>query len=342
MQPYPDRPPHPAVRRGSRSQLHVVQIAVFAILSFCGVEIVLAGSLPTSDFHLSEAASQILNQLYGGQSEAALADARRMQSGLPAEPLGYLLEGEIRWWRVYCTSLEFRYNFLQLKRLPHADKDDPDLALASKEISLAESRIAGHETAEMHLYAGMGYALRARLMDLHGDRGGTARAGVRAREHFLRAKELDSKIADADFGLGLYNYYVDTLSGIARALRFFMGIPGGNKKEGITQLEHAIALGELTPIEARFYLSVNLRTYDREYERAAVLIEPLVREYPENPVFALMLANMYSLLNRKEKAEALFHAAESMPISDAECAAHVKEIAAAGLARLASVNSASN
>ena len=68
---------------------------------------------------------------------------------------------------------------------------------------------------------------------LRGESRNTARSGVRAREHLLRAKTLDPTLADADFGLGLYNYYVDTLSGIARILRFFMGIPGGSKQEGI-------------------------------------------------------------------------------------------------------------
>jgi hypothetical protein len=291
--------------------------------------------LPSSqNWHLPPAAEQILHDLYSGNTDAALAGAQQIQAETPDAPLGYLLEGEVRWWRIYCSSLEYHYNFLELRRLPHATKDDSDLLLAAKEIEIAEKNLATHETAELHLYAGMGYALRARLMDLHGDHGGTARAGVRAREHFLRALEMDPLLADANFGLGLYNYYVDTLSGIARALRFFMGIPAGNKKEGLRQLENAIASGDLTRIEARYYLAINLRTYDREYGRAAELLEPLVREFPQNPVFTLMLANMNALLNRKEKANALFIAAQTMDISDANCAAHTKDVARIGIERL--------
>ena len=285
-------------------------------------------------WRLPAAAEQVLHDLYSGDTGAALAGATQIQSESPDSPLGYLLEGEVRWWRIYCTSLEYHYNFLELRHLPHATKDDSDLLLAAKEIELAEKNLAAHETAELHLYAGMGYALRARLMDLHGDHGGTARAGVRAREHFLRAEEMDPLLTDANFGLGLYNYYVDTLSGIARALRFFMGIPGGNKKDGIRQLQSAIASGDLTRVEARYYLAIDQRTYDREYERAAELLEPLVREFPQNPVFTLMLANMNALLDRKEKANALFVAAETMNISNANCAAHVKDVARIGIARL--------
>ena len=322
-------------RRRNRSLLNYgPRLTAILFLSFC-----LSGSAsqaqpPQQTWHLPADAAQALHDLYSGDSGAASSAALRLQAESPNDPLGYVIEGEVRWWHVYCTSLEYHFNFLEIKRLPHAAKDDPDLALATKVIALAEERLSEKETAPMHLYAGMGYALRARLMDLHGDHGGTARAGVRAREHFLHAKDLDPLLADADFGLGLYNYYVDTLSGIARALRFFMGIPGGNKKDGVRQLEHAIASGEMTSAEARFYLAINLRTYDREYERAEILLEPLVRDDPQNPIFALMLANMNSLLNRKEKAEALFRSAESMTVTDPACSAHVREIAAAGLAKL--------
>ena len=63
-----------------------------------------------------------------------------------------------------------------------------------------------------------------------------AHAGVVGRAEFLRALELDPEMADATAGVGLYNYYIDTLSAIARMLRFFMGLPGGNKQEGIRQM----------------------------------------------------------------------------------------------------------
>ena len=321
---------------------HAALLVLIVLIAATDAESIRAAQSPPQAWHLPPAAIEVLHDLYSGNTERATSAAIRMESDSPNDPLGYLLEGEVRWWRLYCASLEYHFNFLEMKHLPHAAKNDADLALATHEISLSESQLARTETAEMHLYAGMGYALRARLMDLHGDHGGTARAGVRAREHFLRAKELDPEMADADFGLGLYNYYVDTLSGIARALRFFMGIPGGSKKDGVRQLETAIAHGEMTGPEARFYLAVNLRTYDREYERAAVLLEPLARDYPQNPVFTLMLANMNSLLNRKEKAEALFRTAESMAVGDSACAARVKQISAAGIAKLAAAASNSN
>ena len=118
-----------------------------------------------------------------------------------------------------------------------------------------------------------------------------ARAGVEGRKHLLRCLELDPNMADADLGLGLYNYYVDTLSAMAKVLRFFMGIPGGDKRVGLRQLETAATKGELTQVEARFNMAKNLRNYDRDYARAAQAAAPLMVEYPENAVFLLLVGD---------------------------------------------------
>jgi len=151
---------------------------------------------------------------------------------------------------------------------------------------LAEAGLAKHESAEMHLYAGMAGGLASRMYGLRAENRAAARAGVRAREHFLRAFALDPSLADADMGLGLYNYYVDTLSTIARVLRFFMGIPGGSKEEGIRQLQLAMDHGQLTPALARYYLAINLHLFDQKYEQALQVVTPLVEKYPDNPIFS--------------------------------------------------------
>ena len=170
----------------------------------------------------------------------------------------------------------------------HREKQAADQAyvnLATKASVLADAQLKQHETGEMHLYAAMADSLQARLYSLRWENRATARVGVRAREHYERALALDPSLADAYLGLGLYNYYVDTLSTMARILRFMMGIPGGSKEEGIRQLHLAMLYGELTPAVARFYLAINLHNYDQRYEEALQVLRPLVEEYPQNPLF---------------------------------------------------------
>jgi hypothetical protein len=162
---------------------------------------------------------------------------------------------------------------------------------------------------------------------LRGENRNVARAAVTARTEFLRANQIDPQMADAKVGLGLYNYYVDTLSPIVKLLRFFMGIPGGNKKEGIRQLETGMDQGVLMAVEARFYLAKNLRTYDEQYSRAATIMEPLVTRYPHNPIFLLLLGNLNAELRRNTKASEYFHSALNSAIPDSACAIRTRDLA---------------
>jgi hypothetical protein len=200
--------------------------------------------------------------------------------------------------------------------------------------SLAEAAIAKSDTAEMELYAGLGLASRARLLGLRYDRTGVAHAGVDARKHLLRCLQLDPDMADANLGLGLYNYYVDTLSAMAKILRFFMGIPGGDKKVGLQQLETASTKGELTQMEARFNMAKSLRNYDRDYARAEEAAAPLLTKYPRNCIFLLLAGDIEQKLGHNEEAAARFRAAAEAPWDDSACGESAHKLAEEALASL--------
>ncbi len=276
----------------------------------------------------------ILDKIYSFDLQGAIEDARRMQAEQPDHPLGYLLEAEALWWRMWCTSAEFKYGMNDARHRAKLEADQHYMHLAEKISSLAAAQIKLHETAEMQFYAGTGDAMAARLYGLRGETRNVARAAVRGREHLLRAKTLDPELADADAGLGLYNYYVDTLSSIARVLRFLMGIPGGSKQEGIRLLEHAISDGVLTSNDARFYLALNLHRYDQQYEKALTVISPLAEKYPENPLFQLARGDLYAKLGRKDKALVCYRAAGTAKIQDTEFEKHVRELVRVSIAAL--------
>src|SRR6266851_4648131 len=228
----------------------------------------IAISAHASNITLPPETPTILDKIYSFDLQGAVEAAKQMQQERPNHPLGYLLEAEALWWRIWCTSADFKYGMSDVRRRPKLQADQHYFELSARALSLAEAQIKHGESAEIQFYAGMAEASSARLSALRAENRNAARAGVRGREHFLRAKALDPDLVDADLGLGLYNYYVDTLSGIARILRFFMGIPGGSKQEGVRLLEHAIAHGVLTTSVARFYLALNLHRYDQQYEKA--------------------------------------------------------------------------
>jgi hypothetical protein len=274
--------------------------------------------------------------MYSGKSEEAVALARKLEAARPDHPLGYLIEADILWWNIYCKWSERKYNTIDAWSHPRpADDDDKaELSLADKVAHLAEAAIAQLDTAEMELYAGLGYASRARLLALRFEKMPVARAGVEARKHLLRCLQLEPGMADADLGLGLYNYYVDTLSAMAKVLRFFMGIPGGDKREGLRQLEIASTMGELTQAEARFNMAKSLRNYDRDYARAEKAAAPLASQYPTNCIFLLQAGDIEQKLGHTEEAAAKFRAAAEARWDESVCADKAHQLASQALATI--------
>lgn len=294
-----------------------------------------AAPLRGASLDLPDDARAGLERLYDGEIDRAIAHFRRLQYREPENPLGYLLEANALWWRIYCESCEFRWNLIDAWQRTPSDEDRVYFSLADRAIALAETALRNQESAPTRLYAGMGWALKARLYGLHDDRRATARSGVRAREHFLRAAQLDPSLADADTGLGLYNYYVDTLSPLVRVIRFFLRIPGGNKAEGMRQLERAMAEGQLTAVEARFYLAKNLRNYDEQYARAIEVLAPLLERFPRNPIFHILLGDLQRKLGRGEEARRSFRRVQEL-VADGDSACHRRlgELAQAALPAL--------
>ena len=294
----------------------------------------LASPLCAANISLSPEATQALDAIYSEDPEMAISIARKIQQAHPSHPLGYLLEAEARWWKRYCGAYEIKYGMADAWKRGKEPEDDVYIALAGKATQLAESQLAKSETAEMHVYAGLGLVLEVRVYALRGENRNVARAGVKARAEMLRALELDPQMADATADLGIYNYYVDTLSPVVKLLRIFMGIPGGDKEVGVEQMETGMNQGILTAVDVRFILSRALRQYDRKYEQALSIAEPLSARYPHNLLFLLLLGNLNLELGRDAKASEYFHSVLQSAVPDADCAAHVRALANSFLASL--------
>jgi len=292
----------------------------------------LAGSGRRQAAALHPEVERILDRIFSGDFSGAATSSHLLQASRPADPLPVLLEAEARWWQIYCEASSIQWGMVDAWKRARQPADDSYLALTRKAIALAGSPSANLPPARAHLYAGLGYALQARLYGLRDERMATARAGVHAREQFLRALELDPQLADAYTGLGLYNYYVDTLSPLVKLLRVFLGIPGGSKREGLRQLRLAMERGELTAVEARFYLAKNLRTYDHQYAEARQILAPLLDRYPQNLLFRLLAANLDLELGRREQAQDELHRVLSGQMADTGCTAHLHALAQALLA----------
>ena len=307
---------------------------LWALFLLCGSVPRLCGATPSSagSLKLPDGSEAIVEHIYSWQLDRAITEAKELQRQFPEHPLGYLLEAEAVWWKIWCAAAEFRYGMSLPRRREKRESDQAHLEVVNMAVALADASLKTRESAEMDLYAGMADAQLARIYALRGEFRNAARAGVAARAHFQHALELDPALADACAGLGLYDYYVDTLSTMARMLRFVMGIPGGSKAEGIRLLQRAIAEGVLTPTAARFELAISFHKYDQRYEDALVVITPLTERFPQNPVFQLARGDLYAKLGRKPQAIAAYQAALAANSGDEECRKKIEQLANESLA----------
>jgi tetratricopeptide (TPR) repeat protein len=303
------------------------RVSIFALLCVSASLWLTATPTRASDLTLPPDAQHVLDTIYGGNPEEAVPLARAIEQSRPQDPIGYLVEGEALWWKRYCAACEIKYGMIEAWKHEKQHDDEAYFALTDKAIQLAQSQLAKSETAEAQFYAGMGYALKVRVYGLRSENRNAARAAVNARTHMLRALELDPQLADATAAVGIYNYYVDTLSPVVKLLRFFMGIPGGDKEKGVEQMEVGMNQGVLLAVDVRFILARALRQYDRKYEQALVVAQPLVERYPQNPLFLLLLGNLNAELGRTAKAADYFRSVHQLPALATPCAGHSREIA---------------
>jgi hypothetical protein len=302
-------------------QLRLITRCAILIAAF------VAPSARATGIALPPKATEALDKIYGGDPDAAIVIARGIEQEQPEHPLGYLIESEADWWKRYCAACEIKYGILEAWKHTKGAGDSDYLALTAKVTALAEAQLAKSETAEMHAYAGLGWALQVRVYALRGDNRYAARAGINGRSEMLAALRIDPEMADATAALGIYNYYVDTLSPLVKLLRVFMGIPGGDKQLGIKQMEIGMNQGSFLAVDIRFILARSLRTYDQKYDEALSVAEPLLARYPQNPIFMLLLGNLNVELGRNEKALAYFHAAQNTVIPDSACTTRVNDLA---------------
>jgi tetratricopeptide (TPR) repeat protein len=247
-----------------------------------------------------------LDLMMDGNLDRAIEIFRDIQKKDPQSPLGYLLEADAVWWRIYYATANLTDpDVFAATDLPSTPYDAHFKDLVNATISKSEARIrAQQDVARNYLYQGMAYALRARLEGLRDRDLPTARAGKKMRSLLLKSLELDPNLTDAYLGVGIYNYFVDTLSAIVKILSFFIGLPGGNRVRGLQQLQMAAEKGDLARAEAKFYLAKDYsRPNERQYARSLELFQQLANEYPHNPLWPMLIGSLHCRMGNIQECE---------------------------------------
>lgn len=256
-----------------------------------------------------ETARQGMQLLMDGDLDGAAQIFRQIEQADPDSPLGYVLEADTNWWKIYLTEGNLVdpdvFEALSEAATPY---DAEFHRLNSLAIEKGEARSRAHpDDAWNKVYEGLAYALQARLEALRDHALATARAGKKMRNLSLEALEVSPHLYDAYLATGIYNYFEATLPTYVRMLRFLIRLPGGDRTLGLQQLQAAVDNGELVVGEARFHLAKNYsRNNERQYAKSLELLQAMQRDYPHNPLWKLLAGSVEIRMGQTQQGETAY------------------------------------
>ena len=188
---------------------------------------------------------------------------------------------------VACRGLEALSLWWQIQLdLSNRSLDSTFLATTERAINDAiRMTEAEPQRAEAWFYLGAAYGVRSQYRVYREERLAAARDGKRIKESLERALAIDPAMHDAEFGIGMYRYYAGVAPAIFRFLRFFLLLPGGDRVDGLRQLERAAKLGVLVKGEAQYQIQILYLWYENKSKEALAIIRLLQERYPHNPLF---------------------------------------------------------
>jgi cytochrome c-type biogenesis protein CcmH/NrfG len=189
--------------------------------------------------------------------------------------------------KVACLGLDALSLWWQIQLDPDSKALDPAFSARVEAAIVEAERVtrAEPDRAEAWFYLGAAYGARAQWRVLRVERFAAARDGKRIKQALERALELDPAMHDAEFGLGMYRYYADIAPAVFRFLRVFLLLPGGNRVEGLQQIERSAKDGLLVRGEAQYQIHVLDLWYEHKAGEALALVRGLQQQYPHNPLF---------------------------------------------------------
>jgi tetratricopeptide (TPR) repeat protein len=129
---------------------------------------------------------------------------------------------------------------------------------------------------------------------------------------FLLAKEavaalktcskLDPKNRDVLLGLGIFDYYTASMSGVLKFLSYFL-VHHGSKEEGLRKLHLAASEAVYCSSEAKSVLLHNYLFLEKEFGKALDLAIDLADKYARNPRYLHLQGVCYFMLSRESEYE---------------------------------------
>src|SRR5262245_22060254 len=177
-------------------------------------------------------------------------------------------------------------------------------------IAQTEKRVdKNSKDAEALFYLANSHFLRAEYR-FSFDKGmwGAARDGANAKGYIEKYIKLSPQNADAYLVLGMYNYYVDIAPTLIKFVSFFLFLPGGDRTEGLKQIERAAADGTLFAPVAKSMLVEIYSDFEGRGTDAIAIGQRLRDQYPTNDELAFKVAGILGgpLIEDRTRAAAVY------------------------------------
>jgi hypothetical protein len=241
-------------------------------------------------------------------ASAGPADVRRPWDATARESLTFVYDGDFHAAEEHLAALAAAHPddpvlpYLQALALEWRVEQDPAsrghdrevLSLADRSLSIADARLAAPAADGRALLArGAAHGVKSRLHLFRWDKAPASREAVRMREALAAAGTAGVDALDLDFGLGLYDYYADTLPRFFKVVAFVMRIPGGDRERGLASIARVARGGSLFhDDEARVQMYDIHSYFERRPDRALHWIRAMWRLHRGWPLWGLKLAQL--------------------------------------------------
>jgi len=210
-----------------------------------------------------------------------------------ANPAGYFALAALSWWR-YSQNFDVQADF--------KDLEAEFMRNVESAIKVCEERLDKKEALDQtYFFMGSAYGLRGRWYAVQRRWFKAYTSGNKGRKLLNKAVKINPEFYDAYLGLGIFDYFADTLPGILKipALLFI----SGDKARGISEVRLALEKGRFFSTEARLFLVEIMTRHEKNFKAAFEELAALKAGDPSNLFFRL--AEILTLIHAQDWRKAL-------------------------------------